>query len=328
MNQNQIKDAAAHYQAEYMMCLGGFFNQVFLIRDKEREYVLKAYNAKQASFRQLQSELIWMQSLRESGVAVPENVKTLAGEQILTIRYEEDIYFYIAFHKMEGTIVQPAEWNNEFYHLWGKALGKMHRAASTFDEPDEEFDLPHWSTSPHYLAIHESFDDKMFNIYQDMITYSTTLPISNETFGIIHHDFHHENFFIHQKEVRPFDFGDTQYNYFFYDLVVTIYHAVQSINVLDRGPFLEAFMTNLFRGYQSEYVSVNRFGDWVEQLPSFLAYRRMYSYGYLQLYLPEHKKAKLEPTFNKMKQDILTETPVVEMPSSLIKQVQSNLLVR
>ncbi|MDQ0205460.1 phosphotransferase enzyme family protein [Alkalicoccobacillus murimartini] len=326
MDLKLIKEVASYYGTEVVSCLGGFFQNVYHIKDREREYVLKGQLAEHTSYRKLQSELIWMQTLRESGMSVPEHIPTLNGERIVKVRDQEKVYFFVAFAKAKGSIVSPKLWNSEYFELWGRALGKMHAAASVFKEPDEEFELPHWSTSPDFLAIHESFDPEIFDIYQEMVSYSTTLPVSNMTFGIIHNDFHHNNFLVHKDKGVPINFGDAQYNYYFYDLAVSIYHTVHSIRTSqDPSSFLVTFLTHFFKGYQSEHCRIEQFGDWIEQLHPFLAYRRMYSYEYMQLYLSVEKKREHQSYFHKMKQDILTQSPVLEYPNSFFERIMDEV---
>jgi Ser/Thr protein kinase RdoA (MazF antagonist) len=43
-----------------------------------------------------------------------------------------------------------------------------------------------------------------------------------ETFGLIHGDLHQDNYFFHQGQVRAIDFDDCGYDYYLYDLAVTL----------------------------------------------------------------------------------------------------------
>lgn len=324
MESKIIKEAASCYGAEPIKCLGGFLNQVYLLRQGQRELVLKAYKADQVTYRQLKSEYLWMQALREDGVEVPQHILTEKGSPILELNDEDTVYYFTVFSKVEGVIVPPQEWNKQFYYLWGQSLGRMHAVASTFIEPDEEFELPHWSTTPEFDYVHENDGQPMVNIFQEMINYSASLPISKKTFGITHNDFHHENFFVQDQQIIPIDFGDMQYSHYFYDMAVTIYHAIQVMkkraNTLD---FLHEFLPHFFSGYESVHVSLDEFGDWMVQLPRFLSYRRMYSYVHMQLYLPTEKKISLQPMLEEMRKNIINQTPVVEFPEGFFKELRN-----
>lgn len=326
MKENLVREAAVKYQAQLIKKAGGFSDQVYVIQHLEREYIIKAYHSKDISLRQLQSQLIWMKSLRDGGLAVPDVLKTISGDTVYQQTTDiEETYYYVVFSKVNGRMIPYKEWNADFYRIWGRTLGRMHQVASSFNEPDEEFDLPHWSTTPSYLAIHESFDDQMLKTFHEMVEYSSSLPTSNETFGIIHHDLHHENLLINQNQGYPIDFGDVQYNYYFYDLAISIYHALQFVGETERHDFLKFFLVEMFKGYEQTFQRVHVFGDWVDQLPFFLEYRRMYSYYYLQLYLPNEKKKLVDHRLKKMHRAILHRTPVVSLPKSLIKEINQML---
>ncbi|MFK3938476.1 phosphotransferase enzyme family protein [Alkalihalobacillus sp. NPDC078783] len=322
MKENLVREAAVKYQAQLIKKAGGFSDQVYVIRHLEREYILKAYHSKDISLRQLQSQLIWMRALKDGGLAVPEVLKTIAGKTVYQqITDNEETYYYVVFSKVNGRIIPYKEWSADFYRIWGRTLGSMHKVASSFDEPDEEFDLPHWSTTSSYLAIHESFDDRMLQRFHEMVDYSSSLPTTNQTFGIIHHDFHHENLLINENHGCPIDFGDVQYNYFFYDLAISIYHALQFVRESERHDFLRFFLVELFKGYEQTFQPVRVLGDWIDQLPFFLEYRRMYSYYYLQLYLSNDKKKILRHKLQEMHGRILDRTPVVSLPRSLREEI-------
>ncbi|MEK4564443.1 phosphotransferase [Alkalihalobacillus sp. FSL R5-0424] len=322
MKENLVREAAVKYQAQLVEKAGGFLDQVYVVRHLEREYILKVYHSKDISLRQLQSQLIWMKKLKEGGLAVPEILKTIAGQTVYKQTTNgEETYYYVVTSKINGRILRYKEWDADFYRIWGRTLGRMHRVASTFNEPDEEFDLPHWSTTSSYLAIHESFDDQMLQRFHEMIDYSSGLPTSNQTFGIIHHDLHHENLLINDSQGYPIDFSDVQYNYFFYDISISIYHALQFVRESERHDFLRIFITDLFKGYEQTFQHVDMFGDWMSQLPIFLEYRRLYSYRYLQLYLPDEKKKIVRHKLQDMHRRILDRTPVVSLSKSLIEEI-------
>ncbi|TSB45652.1 phosphotransferase enzyme family protein [Alkalicoccobacillus porphyridii] len=327
MKEKVIKDAASCYGAELIKCLGGFTNQVYLLQQGQTELVLKAYRADQISYRQLHSKNVWMQALREKGMLLPLHIMTQDEKPILEREAGSEKYYFVAFSKVKGSIVHPEQWNKQLYYLWGQSLGKMHAVASTFNPPDEEFELPHWSTNPLVQFSHDDFDQSVLQQFQEMVDYSASLPISTKTFGITHNDYHHENFFIHRQQVIPIDFDDAQYSHFFYDLAVSIYHAVQVIKTkANKLDFLLEFLPHFFRGYESEHVSLDQFGDWKEQLPKFLSYRHLYSYVYLQLNLSNEMKNSLQPILEKMKKEILHQKPIVHLSENFLEKIRASVL--
>lgn len=73
-------------------------------------------------------------------------------------------------------------------------------------------------------------------------------------YGMIHHDLHHKNFYINNKEIVLFDFGDCECNWFVYDIAIVLYHALQVINGNDvqREDFALQFTKSFLKGYNTE----------------------------------------------------------------------------
>lgn len=121
MKENLVREAAVKYQAQLVEKAGGFLDQVYVVRHLEREYILKVYHSKDISLRQLQSQLIWMKKLKEGGLAVPEILKTIAGQTVYKQTTNgEETYYYVVTSKINGRILRYKEWDADFYRIWGE----------------------------------------------------------------------------------------------------------------------------------------------------------------------------------------------------------------
>jgi Ser/Thr protein kinase RdoA (MazF antagonist) len=65
-----------------------------------------------------------------------------------------------------------------------------------------------------------------------------------ETFGLIHGDLHQDNYFFHQGHVRAIDFDDCGYDYYLYDIAVTL----SEVNWRESTP---ALRKSFLAGYRS-----------------------------------------------------------------------------
>ena len=65
-----------------------------------------------------------------------------------------------------------------------------------------------------------------------------------ETFGLIHGDLHQDNYFFHQGQVRAIDFDDCGYDYYLYDIAVTL----SEVNWRENTPELRK---SFLKGYRS-----------------------------------------------------------------------------
>ncbi len=136
------------------------------------------------------------------------------------------------------------------------------------------------------------------------------LPRSRDAYGLIHADLNHANFFLTPAGLNLFDFDDSCYCWFAYDLIVPVFHFPAAEPEMMQAKALHAFRL-LLRGYGS----VRRFNPaWLKWLSLLLQWRDLTTYGffYEQLEiaaLPE----KLRGTFLAMRTRIESGRAIAEL---------------
>ncbi len=151
-------------------------------------------------------------------------------------------------------------------------------------------------------AVHEAFDRVLQKLDR--------LPLSRESFGLIHADLNHANFFLTSTGLNIFDFDDSCYCWFAYDLLAPIFHfPAAEQRVMDAKA--QRALRLLLRGYES----VRRFNRaWLELLPLLLKWRDLLTYGffYEQLEITALPDG-MRRTFLAMRARIEADRPIAEI---------------
>ncbi len=195
---------------------------------------------------------------------------------------------------------------------WGQAMGKMHRLAKDYKVPDNG-EIRKWDECDIIVDLPKNTSDLILERWEKYITELKSFPTSKDCYGLTHNDLHHKNIYFNNGEVLLFDFGDCEYNWFIYDITISLYHAAQVSslnNEEDRLNFANKFIKNFMKGYRLE----NRIDDeWIEKIGFFLDYRRMYSYLYILKHLgTEEINSGLKQLLDRMKHQIENDIPYIQ----------------
>jgi Ser/Thr protein kinase RdoA (MazF antagonist) len=80
-----------------------------------------------------------------------------------------------------------------------------------------------------------------------------TFSKNKNSFGLTHTDMRPRNFAYTNGIITHFDFDDICHHWFMYDIAVSVYHEIESINDLDeRTRFAINFLKDLTDGYMKE----------------------------------------------------------------------------
>ena len=101
------------------------------------------------------------------------------------------------------------------------------------------------------------------------------LPKEEEAYGLIQYDFHPANFKILNGEITLYDFDDSYYFFFIYDIATCIHEIVYYYPKDEKQNFLNHFIPALWKGY-SEKHRLNR--KLLEYLPDFFKWREFTIY--------------------------------------------------
>ncbi|WP_010095323.1 phosphotransferase enzyme family protein [Ornithinibacillus scapharcae] len=294
MNHKIVSKGANLFNARVNRLIGGFSNNVFECHQNDDVIILKYYHGATNHKESILAELDWIKYLHQSGVNVTAPLPSVNGNFIEIINDIHNEEFYVtAFEKAKGSLVETSNsdvWNTELFYCWGKTLGRIHSLSKTY-RPSDEGIKKEWNNGILYSANIGGVSKKIIKALSSYINEMNKFPTDTDSYGMIHHDLHHQNFYINGKDIVLFDFGDCEYHWFAYDIAIVIYHAVQTINQKNtqgRKEFAIRFSKSFLQGYATE----NRLDEyWISKIPFFLNYRQVYSYIYLVNFLGKEQKS-------------------------------------
>lgn len=279
---------------------GGFNNDVFYIKEKER---VVRISEKGKTKEMILQEIEWMNFLYEKGVLVPKPVIPLGYE-------EERVKTYFEFIKGDQIdVTNKSHWNEKVFKKLGKNLGRMHALSKDFKL--KAIQRPEWKVeNPDVFNLGRKLDPWIKEKYEELVHSLTSYTITPDTFGLIHNDYHQGNLIIDEEgRITTIDFDECSFNWYAQDIAVAFYHAYWQHSSFNGNThsFCDIFMSNFFAGYKTENTLHK---DIMIQIPIFLKIREIYLY---QLFIQKWDMNNLEEwqayTLHSLKDKIKNQVP-------------------
>ena len=193
-----------------------------------------------------------------------------------------DDYILCLFEKAEGN---HAELNPPLFYEMGAMMGNMHRLTKSYNDniiqPRFEW-YNGWTTWDEYNIVTDDEIQAFINRYKRELH---ALPITNDSYGIIHEDIHTGNFYVNDGKIKLFDFDDCQFNFYICDIATALYQITQHklpyylTNTNERTDFAETFLESFFKGYL-QMNSIDKF--WLSKIDLFINYRMATAHQFVQ----------------------------------------------
>ena len=227
-------------------------DQNFLVATGKGKFVLKIANALE-ELRLLEGQNEVLAHLASRVSFCPEVIKTKSGESIARVLSESAPHFVRLVTFIPGEPLAKVNQGPTLLFEFGRSLGKLSRALSTFDH--EAFHRPfHWDLVNGLRVISE-YDAllsdvalrKQIDQYASEFEQNFTEPLQRLPRSIIHGDANDYNVIVENgRVVGLIDFGDMVYSYSVGELAVALAYVV-----LDKPDPLSAVRA-LVGGYLSE----------------------------------------------------------------------------
>jgi len=263
--------------------------------------ILRITHHSHRTWHEIMGELDWIHYLSNHGVPVPHVLRSDQGALVETLTGTQGCFFVTAFRKIQGTSILEADaCTPSVYTEWGRVMGKMHSLAPHYRPRESSWRRPAWHENDllvrrsEYLAGQPHILEKI----QDILNQVIQLPQDPKAYGLIHADFTDVNYFLHNDQITVFDFDDSEYHWFAYDIAVVLHDTLPWLphRGMTLDEFVRFFWTPFYTGYASDH-SLTTY--WLQQLPLFLKLRE------IMVYLFFHKKWELD-ALTEQQQTLLT----------------------
>ena len=297
-------------------------NFVYSFIKQSKNYILRGGTRHPSE--QVKAELEWLFYLDSSGVNVSLPVKSDKDSYLELIEYKGKSVNVMVFEKAPGEAVDyrnPDVWNEELWEEMGRTLGRMHLAAVEYNS--KELDFKRFTAFESVQAqidnCSDVIEEEIIQRFKELKNKLNQLPRVKDSFGLIQYDFHADNFNIDDGEIIVYDFDDSYYFFFMYDLAASFHEAVWDVPDEKKQDFAKRYISSLWKGYCEEFKLDPK---WLEYFPDFLKWREFDIYAtmvetYKEKTASERLLDELEKWIIEFKERVESDEQIVTIPEDL-----------
>lgn len=257
MNDDVIKEASLKFDIpfESIKRIGGFENFIYEFNKDGKDIILRFAHSVHRTFEYVLSELEFIDYLSKSGANVSTVIHNKDDEISFKVNTENEEYFTVsAFSKAPGTFIKREMLDDDFFEMFGKAVGKLHRLTKDF-KPEhvryQWYEEDYLEIAKRNLPSEVSFVlEEASKITEKIKSYETDM----DSYGLIHTDLHFGNMYYDNEILTFFDFDDLAYKHFISDIAIIIFYqfaiSKDSKEVIEEKA--NAFLKPFLKGYETE----------------------------------------------------------------------------
>jgi Ser/Thr protein kinase RdoA (MazF antagonist) len=262
--------------------LGGF--ESFVFARKDRDSILRVTHQGHRSLDEIMGEMHWVNHLARNEASVCSPVPQRSGD--LAVEWGD--FVISEFERAEGRIIQESDWDTPLFERWGESIGRFHRLAQGYQPGEAAWRRMHWREDPNFdvAARVSPAEVKVIERGNQHNGRMAALRDDDDVFGIVHCDAHAGNFHWDGDNITFFDFDDTCYCWFGYDVATVLFSAVLQEWIENSRAAQEAtgreFLSAFLEGYSKEADTA---GLLLEAFPIFLKVRELSLYAVIRAHL-------------------------------------------
>lgn len=244
-------------------------NYAFIFPDKPN--MIRVSIGKGKSREETLSEVLWVDDLKQFSETVCEPFPSLKNHIIEEFELDGVHYRAAMFRTAKGNVRDISRMDPMYFITVGDFLGRIHAASADAANQGITYRRKKWYDKRDITmeSARKVLSPEMMERIEQIYCRVKEVPEDPRWFGMIHGDFHTNNFFVDGNNIWAFDFDECCYGYFMYDIA-------------------SALITWLMYGYGMDQNKTRRQTLYEDILPYF---RSGYS---LHLNLPEEHWDTLE----------------------------------
>ncbi len=261
-------------------------NAVFKVNDKTsgKQYAIRVHRPEYQTEQTIQSELMWMDALRQENVRTPSAVKGIDGNpvQLVSVEGVPEARYCTLINWVQGAPMSDDNPTETFEQL-GTISASCHKQVKKWKLPkefkrqkwDEEGMFgqnPLWGNFREVEAMEPEQLELLRQAKDHVIKRLKSYGKSPDRFGLIHGDLMAENVFIQEGQPSLIDFDDSGFGWFMYDLATLI-----ALNIPDPEDARVAV-----KAWVKGYRTIEPLPDEVlDELPTFIMCRYLVGLGWM-----------------------------------------------
>ena len=152
-------------------------------------------------------------------------IPTISGAPFIKVSDAKLDFIATLFLGVSGKQAKdPSDFTPEMFKKWGHYIGQLQEKSRLFQSTVKDFNRKSWSQDSLYLMVEDEIQTEVgyiFEVFTELkkkLLYLEKDPLS---YGLIHADLHHGNFFLDQNtNLTAIDFDDACISWYAYDLAV------------------------------------------------------------------------------------------------------------
>lgn len=228
-------------------------NATFVVTAAGKRYALRLHRGDYHQREDIESELLWLDALRDTGIVVPEALADRDGGRVQTLALADGSARYaVLFHWIEGEMPTTGVDPRAFAQL-GEVTARLHRHSRNWQKPAhfQRIVWDHhtmvgaqghwgdWRDVPGLRAAdHEVVEQAVAQVGGAMAEFGKT----PRRYGLIHADLRLTNLLLHRGETRIIDFDDCGMGWYLHDLAA-------AISFVEHHPRAAEWVDNWLNGY-------------------------------------------------------------------------------
>lgn len=298
---------------------GGHYASVFGFRNQQEEAILRLLPPLENSEAgDLLPILVWMEYLGNSGCPVVKPIRSINGELVTQIPFNNQKYLVTAVSRAHGELAERIpfdEWSEDVFYNLGSAVGKMHHLSKSYHAFFPSPPLPPWNKGSNLFNLDPPITapPAIASRHSQVLHQIELLPMPTDAWGLVHLDLHFANFIVDRTDgqVTLFDFDDCACGWFVMDLAMLLFDWSVLAPADDREDELHRLSRPLIAGYRSQQ-HLDR--SWLETIPWFT---KLLELNLFMMLTPGYDPADADSWVQKFlfqrEQRILQDQPVISM---------------
>jgi len=228
-------------------------NHIYFTASFSGDLVLRLTPADHRTKSEVVAEISFMDYLARKDFPLAIPVLSKNGLLVEEISFGNNIFFATAFKKIEGARATDEEsLEPNFLFKWGAYLAQLHVHSIVFENTEaSQHRRPEWefdAVKVKAVSFSKSSSSMASTRLQECVDWLSRLDKKNENYGLIHGDLHLGNFFVVDGQIVSFDYDDSCYHWFLYDIAACLSTVLKiAKNESDRQQIIATF----FKGYES-----------------------------------------------------------------------------
>ncbi|MCP4222750.1 MAG: phosphotransferase [Actinomycetia bacterium] len=263
-------------------------NAVFAVDTTDQgRVILRLHRPGYNTMAQMESELVWVDSLRDAGIDTPTSLRSARGNGYEMVPVGEEtrvagVIEWIDGVRLEEILGQDPSSVGRHFHKLGTIMAAIRSHGEVWDTPPG-FDRRLWDADglvgldPLWgrfweVAELEPSERRLFTQARHVLHRRlSTLPADRSMFGLIHADLHLNNVLASEDRLVVIDFDDAGFSWYLYELAVALAPGLGE-------PWFDEAADALVDGYRSVHPLSD---EELAFLPAFITIRELITVSWL-----------------------------------------------